>query len=168
MLLYILFIVLLGLIIYLLFVPITLFIDTSKNEYFIKITGLAKVNIEADNIEIIRVHLSVLLFNFDFYPLQKRVNTNKNNTKQKVKKRKRINISTLKRSYRILKSFKVKIFKADIDTGDCILNAKLFPIFALTNFYSGNHINVNFEGRNRVLLLIKNRPIHIIKSFINS
>ena len=53
-----------------------------------------------------------------------------------------------------------------MDTGNCILNAKLYPLFALLNYYTGNFY-INFQGRNQLVLLVKNRPIDIIKSLIN-
>ena len=39
---------------------------------------------------------------------------------------------------RLLKSFKVQKLLVDIDTGDCILNAKLYPIFGFLNYHVGN------------------------------
>jgi len=66
---------------------------------------------------------------------------------------------------RVLRSFKIKNLIIDIDTGDWTLNAKLYPIFSFLNFTVGS-FNINFEGRNRMVLHMQNRPISIIKSFI--
>lgn len=87
----------------------------------------------------------------------------KQTKKTKKKRSKDINFKTL---LRVLKSFKVRQFQIDIDTGNCISNAKLYPVFAFLNYYKGG-FNINFENRNKVLLSIENRPIRIIKSFIN-
>jgi len=67
---------------------------------------------------------------------------------------------------RFLKSFKVKKLLLNIDTGNCILNAKLYPFFSLLNYQIGN-FSINFQGRNRLALEVENRPIDIIKSIIN-
>ncbi len=67
---------------------------------------------------------------------------------------------------RLLKSFRIKQFLLNVDTGNCISNAKLYPVFAFLNYRVGG-FNINFQGRNQLVLHIQNRPIHIIRSFIN-
>ena len=65
----------------------------------------------------------------------------------------------------ILKTFKVKKILVNIDTGDCILNAKLYPVFAFLNYNFGS-FKINFTGRNQMVLCIQNRPFNIIKTFM--
>lgn len=166
MLLYILSILLLLLIVYVLFVPVTLVIDTSTHQYYIKVKGLAKASIEADEHEIIKIRLRAFRFDFFFYPLKVRSGDKSDKSTKAVKQSTRKSIP-VKKVVRVLKSFEVVDFQLDIDTGNCIANAKLYPVFAFLNFYSRSALNVNFEGRNRVLLSIQNRPIRIIRSFIN-
>ena len=166
MLLYIFSILLLLLIVYVLFVPITLVIDTLSHQYYIKVKGLAKACIKADEYEIIKIHLRAFRFDFFFYPLKIRSGDKSEKSTKAVKKRTSKSISA-KKVWRVLRSFEVKYFQLDIDTGNCISNAKLYPVFAFLNFYSKSTLNVNFEGRNSVLLDVENRPIRIIRSFIN-
>ncbi|WP_339754322.1 hypothetical protein [uncultured Winogradskyella sp.] len=168
MLLFILLIVLLLVVIYLLFVPITLYINTAREEYFIQIKGLAKASIEEDKLEVVKVHLKVLLFNFKFYPFKKIKFSSKRKIEKKILKTKKNSTTSFKKVLNVLKSFEVKKCRAEIDSGDCIFNSKLYPVFALLNFYKDTNLSVNFEGRNSVLLSLKNRPIRIIKSFINN
>ena len=151
-----------------LYVPIILYIDTSKAQYFIQIKGLAKASIKGDASEIIKVHLKVLIFNFEVYPLRKINFFTKPKGDKKAVKKKRLSSLSFKRILNILRSCKIKKFKAEIDTGDCILNSKLYPVFALLNFYKGINLSANFESKNNVLLAIENRPIRIIKLFINN
>ena len=159
-------ILLLLVITYLLLMPIILKIDTSSNYYCIQIKGLAKANIEADKKELIKINFKVLVFNFSIYPLKKKQAAEKNTiAKNKTKKKHYIKMN-FKTGLRLLKSFKIKKMHVDIDTGNCISNAKLYPIFALLNYKRGGW-NINFEGRNQLVLYIQNRPIDIIKSFIN-
>ena len=75
-------------------------------------------------------------------------------------------MSEIRKLFRVIRSFEVKQFSLDIDTGSCITNAKLFPVFAFLDFWVGNY-RVNFEGHNSIVLHIQNRPYRIIKSFIN-
>jgi len=154
------------LIIYLLFIPVILFIDTATNQYYIQLKGLAKASIELHSKEVLIFKLRVSFFNFYFYPLRKR----RPSISEKKKMIKRNGIKNIKKFgfrkiSRVLRSFKIKNLIIDIDTGDWTLNAKLYPIFSFLNFTVGS-FNINFEGRNRMVLHMQNRPISIIKSFI--
>tara|TARA_R110000787_G_scaffold96415_6_gene199811 strand:+ start:1784 stop:2278 length:495 start_codon:yes stop_codon:yes gene_type:complete len=153
----------LSIVIYLLFARISLFIDTSVNRYFIKLQGICSINAERDEAEILKLRLNIFFFNFNFYPFR----PDKKKTIKPKKKNKRSRFSlTFKQAYRLIKSFKIKRFYLDLDTGDCITNAKLYPVFLLLNYKRGN-FNINFNGRNKLVLHIQNRPVYIIKSFIN-
>ena len=154
------------LILYLLFVPVVFFIDTTTNEYYIQLKGLAKASIVTDTKEVLKIKLKITFFNFYFYPLKKK------NPPKKKEIVKRNEIRTMKRiglrkGVRMLRSFKVKRILLDIDTGDWILNSKLYPIFGFLNYHVGT-FNINFEGRNRLALHMQNRPIYILKSFIKT
>lgn len=150
------------LVIYVLLAPIALHINTTKNEYYVQLLGLAKASIEEHEKELLRIKLKVLFFNFYFYPLRKNDDRKKKIEKRKNRSRK-IGIQT---GLRMLRSFKIKRLYLDVDTGDSITNAKLYPLFAFINYKIGN-LNINFEDRNQMILYIQNRPIRIIKSFIN-
>ena len=156
-----------GLIVYLLYLPIDLVINTDHNRYYIKVGFLARADVQGDSNYIVRIRLRTPVYRTSFYPLKKR--------KQKVKKekktkavdfRKAFKIKYIKLGYRLLKSFEIKRFALHLDTGSCITNAKLFPLCAFLNYRGGN-FNINFTNRNHLDLHIQNRPIRIIQSFIN-
>ena len=152
---------------YLSMMPIVLFIDTKTNQYYLQVKGLVKASIERHEEELIGIRLKVFFLNFYFYPLRNIVLGNMKKAIKSTDNKKKIGKGMdLEKGFRMLKSFKVKRFLIDIDTGDCILNAKLYPLFAMLNYHVGG-FNVNFEGRNRVELHIYSRPIYLIKSFIN-
>ncbi len=146
------------LLIYLLFARLSINIDTAANQYYIALNGVFRLYLEYDEIEVLKLRLRILHSDFNFYPLRK--------SKKKKRKKKRRSALSLKQTYHLIKSFKVRNVSVDLDTGNCITNAKLFPVFMCLN-YSVGHFNINFEGKNRLVLLIENRPIRIIKSFIN-
>ena len=159
------FILFFALMFYLLLMPVDLYIDTNSNEYYIRLKGVAKASVERHEADILRIKLHVFFMNFYFYPL-----TNIGLTKKKKeikekgdKKKRKISIRNF---LSIIKTFKVKRLVLDIDTGDCILNAKLYPLFSFLNYHFGN-FKINFEERNRMVLHVQNRPLDIIKSFIN-
>jgi hypothetical protein len=154
--------VFLFLVIYLLLIPVTLFIDTESNQYYIQLRGLAKASIMQHDKEILIVKLKVLFLKFYIYPLNYLTPSKQN--KRHIKKK--ATLIKIKRILKILKTFRVKRLFVNIDSGNCILNAKLYPLFALLN-YNRENFHVNFEGQNQLVLHLKNRPINIIKSIIN-
>ena len=133
-----------------------------NRELFHTDKGLVKVIIKGDAVEIIKVRLRVLIFNFDFYPLRKIKFSAKSNGTKKTVKKKRSTLVYFILILRILWTFKIKQFRAEIDSGDCIFKTKLFTFFTLLNYLKGT----NFESRNSVLLSSENRPIRIIKSIL--
>jgi hypothetical protein len=141
-----------------------LFIDTATNQYYIQLKGLAKVNVEKHLEELIRIKLKITFLSFYFYPLRKKSSpkAKKLIEKSSVNKRKRI-----RKIFRMLRSFKVKRFLIDIDTGDSMTNVKLYPFYGLLNYNTGI-FNINYEGKNRMVLYMENRPLYIIKSFIKN
>lgn len=156
-----LFLLVLGL----LFVPLEIHINTSTNQYYLQLRGLARASLEGHEAELIRIRLSVLFRNFYFYPLKKRGTVKRKRIeKERIKKRRRK--MAPRKIWALLKSFKVKKLLVDIDTGNCISNARLYPAFSFLNYYAGG-FNINFQGRNQVVLSVQNRPLYIIKSFIN-
>lgn len=158
----ILLVVLLAL--WLLLVPIQIYIDTDTNQYFVGLKGLAKASFEPDKKELLKVRLEVLFFQRCFYPLKL---SSKPKKSSKIKKKKtRPRRTNLRKAVRVLQSFEVKRFALDMDTGDYVANAKMYPIFALLNQYVAS-FQINFEDRNRLVMDIRNRPYRILKSFIN-
>ena len=142
------------LLIYLLFARLSINIDTGTNQYFIDLKRVFKLYLEFDEIEVLKLRLRMFHSNFNFYPLKK------------SKKKKRKSSLSSKQIYQLIMSFRVRNISVDLDTGNCITNAKLFPVFTFLDYKIGN-FHINFEGKNKLVLLIENRPIRIIKSFIN-
>lgn len=149
--------ILLLLLIYLLFATLTIYIDTGTDSYYIEYKWIVRIFAESDQDDILKLRFHTLFSDFNYYPLKTK--------KKKHKKKKRSSLSS-KQMLRIVRSFKIREVAMDLDTGNCITNAKLYPVFAYLNYKFGK-FNINFEGKNRLVLLIENRPIHIIKSFIN-
>ena len=163
MVLTVLFLLLFLSIFFVLFTPINLWIDTDKNQYFIQLKGVAKASLEPMKEEVFRVKLTILFFDFYLYPLKYKF---QNNAEKKVKRTVKKTSIEFKKILRILNSFKIKKMLLNIDTGDWTLNAKLYPLFYFSNYGKGN-FRINFQGRNQLVLHIQNRPIDIIKSYIN-
>ena len=165
MMLWIIFIILLfSLLVYVLFLPIDVVVNTSGNQYYVRLGILAKANVHGDERYLLRIELRTLFMRFYFYPFKWRKKKKKKTPKRS--RRKKFKLSHIKLGWRLLKAFHLRRFSLVLDTGNVITNAKLFPVFALLN-YRGGDFNVNFEGRNQLVMHIHSRPIRIIKSFIN-
>jgi hypothetical protein len=150
---------------YLLLVPIVIYVNTNTNKYYISIVGLAKATIEKIENELFRIKIQFIYKKLYYYPLKSnriKTQTNSNNKKREIS----ASINDMKTIFKIVKTFKIKKIRVCLDTGDCILNAKMYPILALLNYKFGN-CNINFENRNYLVLYMQSRPIYIIKSFIN-
>lgn len=147
-----------------LLVPIDFYINTKSHQYYLRLRGLATVSMEHDQEEVLKLKLKTFFFQHYFYPLRKK--SSKKQKKINDKKKTGGKNVSIKKIVALLKSFKVKRFVLDIDTGDCLTNAKLAPLFAFLNHYVA-HFNINFEDRNLLLIHLHNRPINLIKSFIN-
>ena len=156
-------VIIVSLILGLLFLPIIIYIDTTSNQYYIQFKGVFKISFEKHDLEIFRLRLKILFFNFYFYPLKiKTIKKDKELIQHKLKKpKKHIPLSKI---IRVIKTFKVKNCLINIDTGNCILNAKLYPLFAFLNYNHGNFF-INFQGQNQFILVLENKPINILKSY---
>ena len=145
----------------LLFVPIQIYINTDTGKYFFSLKGLARASLEPDQKELLRVRLKVLFFERCFYPIKKTIKP-----KPKKKKTKRKSKMKIGKIVPVLKSFSVRQFELDMDTGDYFTNAKIYPVFVLLNHYVAS-FHINFENRNRLVVDVRNRPYRILKSIIN-
>jgi hypothetical protein len=156
----------LGLLVYLLLMPLELCIDTFREKYYLRMGLLARISVEKDPVELVRLHLKVLFMHFSWRPADLRSWGSKTKkTTKKAKKTKKRHM-TLARGMQLIQSFRVKAFRLELDTGNPVLNAQLFPIFFLTG-QQGGDVGINFLGRNNILLQITNRPIYILNTFIN-
>lgn len=171
--LWILLAVLVLLLVYLLYVPLVLFVDTDQRIFYLQMKGLAKASIEADKNELLRIRLDALFTHFYFFPLRSIFKPRKKRVEKKSQVKKRVSKKEVndwfrygKIGKRILQSFQIRKFKVAIDTGDCIQNARLYPVAAFIDRYVFD-FQVNYQDRNYVGLHLVNRPINILKAFIN-
>ncbi|MBT8287885.1 MAG: hypothetical protein HKN00_05350 [Flavobacteriaceae bacterium] len=152
--------------IYLLVIPVDLYINTSSRLYYIKQGELFKAKAEWHDDEIVKMRFRILFIPFNVYPLDhwKRSKKRKESHIKKVRSYK-YKSEKFKKAWLVLRTFRIKQFAVDLDTGDCIQNAKLYPVFAFLDYRYGG-FKINFLGRNSLLLHISNSPIRILKSFI--
>jgi len=85
-------------------------------------------------------------------------------SKSKKAQKRRIHRLPL-RLLRIARSFRVRSFHLDIDTGDVVQNAYLYPVFAAIEHW-GPDVHVNYDGRVSVHLWMENRLIRMVRAFL--
>ena len=155
--------VLLLLLLSILLAPIVLNIDTIKNEYYVRVKGLVKASLEPHETEIFRIRVHTFFMNFYVYPLQKKKKKKVKPKEKGIKKfRKKANLSKI---IRLIRTFKIKRLFLDLDTGDFVWNAKLFPVFVFLNNQIGG-MSINFQGRTNLVLQIENKLIYILKELL--
>ena len=148
----------------LLFIPIRLYVNTKANQYFASFGNLIKAFLEGDTKEILRFRIRVVGFEFILYPLKMK--------KKPKKKAEPFKKTTGKRPkprqlFRVLKAFELKKFELNVDTGDYVTNAKLYPIFGFVNHHFAR-CQINFKGINYLVFDIRSRPLTLLKSFIHN
>lgn len=140
-------------------------LDTNNEQYYVQMKGIARADVIKDKKEIFIVRLKLFFFKFYIHPLKAKKGK-KPGTLNAVKVDKKTKKLSFRTVIRIMRSFKVKKFYINIDSGDCITNSKLYPVFSFLNYRFGG-FHINFIGQNALVLVVENRPIRIIKSFFN-
>lgn len=164
--------------IYLLVAPIYLLISTPESRYEAGLTGIFKIwlNTKTEG-------LPELYGRFFFIERKIKLQLSKGKPKSPTTIRKRIRRLFKRRvvlsrskirfflqlSWKLLRSFKLKQLKVNIDTGDVIHNAHLIPVFTMA-YHDNIQLSVNYEDENEFILHFENKLgtiiIHIISAFI--
>ena len=145
------------------FLPLQLYLNTIKNEYVVRLGHIAKAYLESDKKEIIRFRIRVLGYQFFLYPLKtkgsrKAIETPKKKVRKKNFKGKRI--------FQLARAFKIHAFELNVDTGNYVTNAQLYPLLGFLNHHLAR-CRINYEGNNSLVMDIRSRPVTILKSIIN-
>lgn len=157
------------LVLWALWAPITLFIDSTQSEYRITWGRVLEVVGLADKDW--KVYLQIRVF---FYtttiPLFPGTSGRKKPHRKKPAKKKKPGTLSFQKVFgagkRILRSFNIIQWEVDIDTDDYVLNAYLWPFFYLLTRTKGGYWNINFEGRMLFKCIIQNRLARIGWAFL--
>lgn len=148
---------------YLLLMPLLLLGDTATRTLEFRAGHLVWARLEEDPEELLRLHLHVPFANYYWRP------TDLARWHRKPKKVRNRRAGTDRKKHinwlRVLKTFRVRYFSWDLDTGDPVWNAKLYPVAFLLQ-YQGIGVRVNFWQQNRLAFRISNQPIRLLKSIV--
>lgn len=153
---------LLALLAYLLWMPLELRIDSSSRLFYIRAGVLARVSLEPEPEELVQLHLRAGFWHFYWRPadFQARVKPRKKGRKPSGS----MDFSG-RRALRLLRSFRVRQFRWNLDTGNPALNARLYPVFYLLDGTLGG-FGINFQDHNRLELHLVNRPVRILLALV--
>ena len=154
------------LIVFLLFTPIRLVIDSEEKKCQIAWWGLGSARVVATPGDLV-VRTKALFWQKDFYPLHRDDEKEEKVKKSKIKKADRIKSwrKYFRRGRNIFKSFRIKRWLIDFDTDDFVLNSQLYPICCLL---SGRRtpIRVNYKGEVKIIVEIENRLWRVLGAML--
>lgn len=152
----VLLLILLGIAGWIMAAPFSILADTYRNEYYLRFGGIGKAELIPLPGDIL-IRLRVAFWKKDFYPLHPSKPAEKDKPKaKKEKKPGKKRTLPASRIINVLKSFHIKHFRLEIDTGDYIRNAYLWPaVYSIRPLR--RHVSINYNGRNECRLLIQNR-----------
>ena len=142
-----------------LFAPLIIRVDSDNQRYSLSLPGIFKALVVPDD-DLFHIRFWVLFIPFKIDPLGRSMQRVEKTGKRKKKKRNR-DISKLMRARllalkELIRSFRLKKLKLNLDTDDFILNSQLVPVFTTINNQDLN-LSVNFEGDISLFMVMKNR-----------
>ncbi len=148
---------------YILFFPLTLKIDTDNDRYYFRLPGIFGFRIRK-NESGWKTGYSVFLFRFNiqlFSPHKHRKTDKERPEASGGSLKKRFRTDYLSLVVRVIKSFRLKRLRWNIDTGDYPLNAQLIPV---ASFMSSDRVDlsVNFQDNNAFYVILQSYLARII------
>jgi hypothetical protein len=163
--LYILFTLVSGLFVYLLFAPFYLEIDSRAGICRVRFHRLLTASFRIVN-DSPCIELSMpaytRLIDLNIHRFRKEKKTTKFVT---GKRKNKMSMSKLKN---LLKSFRLEKLVLNMDTGDMQMNGILYPLFLLASHRMGRNIGINFTGQNLLQLKVSNNLARLGWAFIRN
>ncbi len=144
---------------WILFAPLIIRVDSDNQRYSLSLPGIFKAIVVPDD-TLFHIRLWVLFIPFRMDPLGKTMRRVEGPGRRDQKKGRR-NISKLMRARiialkEVTRSFKLKKLSLNLDTDDFILNSHLVPVFTTINYRDVN-LTINYEGEISLFMVLTNR-----------
>ena len=158
--------ILLLIMIWLLLVPVQLIIDSDVPSIMIRMISVGSaVILLKEHTPVLKLQGFFLTREIPFMKSRGKSEDIKKERKKKKQRRFRFTKKTkwLLRVLRIPRSFRIKRINVNIDTGDYIINAYIFPVFSQLNDHRpGWTCSVNYFGRNQIYLILQTTLIRML------
>lgn len=159
---------LIGMVSVVLISPLVIWIDSAKNEYEVRWKGIGRMIMVPDQDKLFILRLRIFFLEWRFLPFsssgiqQREKSKEKGSTAAEPVMGRKISLRTL---LRMLRSFHVQELEVEVDTGDYVRNAYLYPLFYFLSDGRKQWL-VNYKGINRIRMVIQNRPIRMLYAAI--
>jgi hypothetical protein len=148
--------------VYILFAPLLLEIDTHSDLYRFSIVPVFRVWWVTNDFQ---NHPEISIFG-----IRTKFNlsgSQKEKTELKIQKSSKLKFS-FHRFFSVIKSFKIKKCFVNVDTGDMPLNGELYPMMYMLSSITGRTFKINFTGKTEVIITIKNNAFRMLMAYINN
>lgn len=156
MIFYILIALFVILLLWILFGPVIIFMDTDRNRYLLTLPGVFSAKLVSNQDQFyFRVWVFFIPVKIDPFNM-KRKKSHGDNEKPEKKKKSKKRSGNIKLITGAIRAIRIRKLKLNIDTDDFVLNAWLVPVFSRVN--SENILmQVNFEGNNFLHMNLRTR-----------
>lgn len=156
--------ILIAVLLFLLFTPIVIEVDSSKDLYRLRWRGIGYVRpIFRDGRFLIRFR--ILFFTKQLDPLKKRKSKKKKARKRKKKTGTRWARKGLRKIGPIFRAIRVRHIYVNMDTNNAIINAWLYPAMRILS-RGRRQLHINFNDVNEVKLKLTTSGFRFIRAFI--
>ena len=159
MILFIVISVLIVFLLWILFGPLIIRIDSENHTYSLSLPGIFKASAVPDD-DLFYVRARIFFIPVKIKPFNRTVKESK-----PVKRKQRDLTKSFQAGMMALKelvqSFSMKALRLNIDTDDFTLNSQLVPVFSVINT-SRTRMTVNYQGDTSIYLILKNRMASLI------
>lgn len=152
--------------------PMLLCVDSTRQQYYFHWRGIGRADIVplADTL-FLRLRIFWWTKDIDLLHPKTWKAKEKKDKKAKAKKKKSgrkksISIKRIpRRLWRVLQSFQVQTFRLHVDTGSVVQNAYLYPVFyALRS--PRRDLLIRYDGESLIVLRVRNRIIRMLRAFV--
>lgn len=155
-------VVIVVVLIYLLFAPIYLEVDTERSLYLIRFHRLLSARLSVQ--ESLFVELRITWWHKSFDLFAARVERKKPQPENRKGKK----VVSFQKVWAVIKTFKVRRCEVNIDSGDDFFNGIFFPWMMLLGLHFRRNISMNFLGENKMVLEIKNNTARMLWAFLTN
>lgn len=155
------------------FAPLTLYLQSEKGIAYVQWYGMAMMEMKWEDEKGLIFLFWIFGYRKEFRPKlgfwswkKKKIKKTKKSKNQKEKSWPFRRIQHI--AWAMVRTCRVRIFRLTLDTGDVIRNAQLVPLFAHLNFWMGSNMNVNYTGKTELEIKIQNRLIDLAVAFLRA
>jgi hypothetical protein len=160
---YVLLILIFVPVLYVLFAPFYIEVNTETGLYRCRFHRLASAQVRSENDSLVmEMKVGWWVKKFDLLEQSHKTVQIKKPARQKNKP---VSFKTFRS---LLKTFIVKKCIVSIDSGSMPLNGLLYPVFYWVGIFTGKSVSINFFGENRIIIQIRNSFFRLGRAYIRS